>query len=117
MTRMRGFRSDELYTTAITEAELRRSLALLPPGRKLTARRMDVDRVLEVHLESKILPFDSAAAKAYATLTAARTAAGRPISFEDAQIAAVVLVNRAVLVTRDTRDFEGCGFELINPWN
>ena len=116
MTRMRGFRSDELYTTAITEAELRRGLALLPTGRKSTARRTDVDTVLEVHLESKILPFDSAAAKAYATLTAARTAAGRPISFEDAQIAAIVLVNRAVLLTRDTRDFEGCGVTVLDPF-
>lgn len=62
------------------------------------------------------MSFDSAAAKEYATLTANRMAAGRPISIEDAQIAAIVKAHRATLVTRNTKDFENCGFEVINPW-
>jgi predicted nucleic acid-binding protein len=116
MTCLRGFRSDELCTTAITEAEIRLGIEILPPGRKASALRLDVEVMLDTVLKKKILPFDSAAAKAYAKLRAARRAAARPISLFDAQIAAIVQVHRAVLVTRNTRDFEGCGFELINPW-
>lgn len=31
-------------------------------------------------------------------------------------IAAIALTHNAKLATRNTRDFEGCGVELINPW-
>ncbi len=72
--------------------------------------------MLEHKLGGRVLPFDSAAAKIYAVIIARRRAAGRPISAFDAQIAAIVRANRATLVTRDTRDFENCGFEVINPW-
>jgi len=41
---------------------------------------------------------------------------GRPIGDQDAQIAAIVLANRAALATRNIDDFEGCGVRLVNPW-
>lgn len=65
----------------------------------------------------RILPFDSEAAPAYAKLVAARRSAGRPISLFDAQIAAIVQSRAAVLVTRNTRDFERFGLDVVNPWN
>lgn len=116
MTRTRGFRSADLCTTAINEAELRQGLEILPAGRRASDLRLDMEAMLERLFGARIVPFDSAAAKAYATLTAARRAAGRPISIEDAQIAAIVRANGATLVTRDVRDFEDCGFDVINPW-
>lgn len=116
LTRIRGFRDDELSTTSITEAELRRGLAEMPAGRVSTGLRQDLETMLEHKLGGRVLPFDSAAAKIYAVIIARRRAAGRPISAFDAQIAAIVRANRATLVTRDTRDFENCGFEVINPW-
>ena len=65
----------------------------------------------------RILPFDSRAAIAYATVSAARRRAGRPISTADAQIAALARSHGATLATRNLRDFEGCGVEIINPWD
>jgi len=41
---------------------------------------------------------------------------GRPISQLDAMIAAITLSREAALATRNTRDFEGCGIRVINPW-
>jgi predicted nucleic acid-binding protein len=114
LTRLRGFR-DERYITAINEAEILSGLEPLPHGRKAMALRLEVELMLEVDFAGKVLPFDSAAAKAYAIIGAARRAAGRPISVFDAQIAAIVRARKATLVTRNARDFEGCGFEVINP--
>ena len=38
-------------------------------------------------------------------------------SVEDAIIAAIVLANQFILVTRNTKDFEGMeGLVLLNPW-
>ncbi len=31
-------------------------------------------------------------------------------------IAAIALSHNAPIATRNTRDFEGCGVRLINPW-
>jgi len=64
----------------------------------------------------RVLPFDSAAAFAYASVVEQRRTAGRPISQLDAQIAAIALSRRAVLATRNMSDFEGCGVALQNPW-
>jgi predicted nucleic acid-binding protein len=62
------------------------------------------------------MPFDSAAAVAYARIASDRRKAGKPISQADAQIAAIAQSRGANLATRNVIDFEGCGVALINPW-
>lgn len=64
----------------------------------------------------RVLGFDSEAAGHYAEIGAARRAAVRPISQFDATIAAITRSHGAVLATRNGKDFEGCGIELVNPW-
>lgn len=113
---LKRYPSGDLYTTAITAAEIRLGLALLTQGRKRSALRTRVDRVLVEDFEGRILPFDSVAAEMYAAIVTARRAMGKPISVSDAQIAAIAYSHSAVLITRDTRDFEHCGLHLINPW-
>ncbi len=49
-------------------------------------------------------------------LLAQRESRGRPISFGDAMIAAICLVNDAALATRNVRDFDGLGMKLVNPF-
>jgi len=43
------------------------------------------------------------------------TAAGRPISFPDCQIAAIPHAHGATMATRNVGDFEGCGVAVIEP--
>jgi predicted nucleic acid-binding protein len=43
-------------------------------------------------------------------------AIGRPMSIPDCQIAATAIVLKVPLATRNTKDFEYSGLELINPW-
>jgi hypothetical protein len=105
-----------VYLTAIAAAELRLGVALLPAGRRRDTLEMAVDAMLAEDFRRRILPFDEAAAQAYAAIAAARRAAGRPISQSDAQIAAIALACDAPLATRDIADYEGCGLTLIDPW-
>ncbi|OYV32209.1 MAG: VapC toxin family PIN domain ribonuclease [Rhodospirillales bacterium 20-64-7] len=105
-----------LFISAVTEAELRYGVLLLPEGR----RRADLIAALEAMLTEdfagRILPFDSAAALAFAAIAASRRQAGKPISQFDAQIAAIVRSRGAALATRNVADFAECGVEIINPW-
>ena len=73
-------------------------------------------RWLDLGFANRILPFDSAAARAYAEIAANRRQAGRPIAEADCQIAAISPLRSAVLVTRNVRDFQGTGVEVVDPW-
>jgi predicted nucleic acid-binding protein len=64
-----------------------------------------------------ILPFDHAAALAYADIVVQRERAGRPIATADAQIAAISREQHATLATRNGRDFDDLGLDLIDPWS
>jgi predicted nucleic acid-binding protein len=52
----------------------------------------------------------------FAVIAAGRRAQGRPIQEPDAQIAAIARVHDATLATRNIRDFEEFGLQLVNPW-
>jgi predicted nucleic acid-binding protein len=76
-----------------------------------------VERFLARGIGDRVLPFDRAAAAHYAAFMAARRRAGRPVAMADAQIAAIARARgAAVLATRNTADFEGCGVPLLDPW-
>lgn len=72
--------------------------------------------MLREDFAGRILPFDSAAAQAYAVIAASRRADGRPVSQAGCQIAAIARSLGAPVATRDIEDFEGCGVEVIGPW-
>ena len=105
-----------VYLTSISEAELRYGLAIMGNGKRRAALVDAVDRILREDLAGRILPFDSDAAQSYATIAAARRAAGRPIAQADCQIASIAHARGATVATRNTPDFEGCEIDLINPW-
>jgi len=106
----------DVYLSAVSEAELRLGVALLPAGSRRAALAGAIDTILAEDFRARILPFDSAATRAYAAIVAERRSAGRPISQFDAQIAAIARANGATVATRNVRDFETCGIDLIDPW-
>ena len=106
----------QVFLTAVTEAELRTGVAIMADGKRRDELAQAIDAMLREDFRGRILPFDSAAASVYATIAAGRRAAGRPISQFDSQIAAVGHVHAATIATRNAKDFEGCGIEVIDPW-
>ena len=108
--------TEELFLTAVSEAELLYGVAIMPPGRRRNALEAAMTRWLEVGFGERILPFDSAAARAYAEIASSRRRAGRPIGEADCQIAAISRSRGAILVTRNGRDLEGTGIVVVDPW-
>lgn len=108
---------DGLFISAITQAEIALGIALLPEGKRKNALALAAEAMLTQDFAGAILPFDEGAAVHYAALVAHRTRLGRPISTEDAQIAAIALSHGLTLVTRNLRDFQDIeGMTLIDPW-
>ena len=111
-----GQDSAELYLSAVSEAELRAGAAILRAGLRRDRLAAEVDAVLREDFAGRVLPFDSAAARAYAAIAASRRSMGRPILEADCQIAAIARASDAAVATRNATDFEHCGIALIDPW-
>ena len=109
--------SSSLFITTITAAELLYGLELLPDGRRRAALTDAVRSILREGFRGRVLPFDEAAATAYATVAATRRGIGRPLSALDAQIAAIARSRGAGVATRNVADFDECGIEVIDPWS
>lgn len=105
-----------LFVSAITEAELRYGLEIMPFGRQRSQLTQEVERVLTEEFDDWILPFDTEAARQYAVIRAARRSIGREIGIADCQIAAIARSRAAAIATRDTGGFQHCGIEVVNPW-
>ncbi len=108
--------TEDMFLTAVSEAELRYGVAIAPAGRRKDALEAAMTRWLDVGFGERILPFDSVAARAYAEIAADRRQTGRPIGEADCQIAAICRQRGAVLITRNVRDFQGTGIEVVDPW-
>jgi predicted nucleic acid-binding protein len=106
----------DLRICAISVAEIRRGIWRLPDGKRKERFWVVFERALTISLNSEVLPFDECAANAFGELAARRQGAGFNTPMMDLMIAAIALTHNAKLATRNTRDFEGCGIELINPW-
>ena len=63
-----------LFITAITEAEILTSIAILPDGERRRGLAAAAERAFGVLLGNRILPFDSAAAQAYAVIASPHAA-------------------------------------------
>jgi predicted nucleic acid-binding protein len=105
-----------LFITTVTVAEILYGIELLPHGKRRAALLAGAERMFGKVLAGRILPFDEDAALAFPEIAVRRRAQGRPIADLDAQIAAIAHSRSALLATRNTMDFEGCGVRLVNPW-
>ena len=107
---------DSLFVSAVTQAEMLVGAGLLHPGKRRQLLEAALQAMFAEDFAGRVLPFDSAAAAAYATIVAVRRGAGRPISHFDAQIAAIALSRRSSVATRNVADFEDCGLVVNDPW-
>lgn len=105
----------DVFTTAVTVAEVPYGLARLPDGRRRQRLHARWNEVVTT-LQDRILAFDVAAAREYAIVVSDREALGRPIDIPDAQIAAMCRVHGATLATRNVDDFEAVGLAIVDPF-
>jgi toxin FitB len=107
---------ETLYLSAITVAELRSGVALLPAGKRRTGLQQNLEgRVLPL-FAGRVLPFDLPCTQTYAEIIRKAQKTGLAIAAADGFIAAIAATNGLAVATRDTRPFEAAGVTVINPW-
>ena len=111
-----GHTLEDLFLSAVSEAELRYGAAVLPAGRRRDTLFLRIEAMLRDAFDDRVLPFDSDAARAYGNIAALRRSAGRPVAPADCQIAATAASRGMAVATRNVRDFEGMGIEILDPW-
>ncbi len=109
-------RGETLFTAAVCQAEIFAGLAVMPQGRRRLGLEGAALAMFEEDFAGRVLPFDAGAARAYADIFAARRSAGRPTATMDLMIAAIARARGAVVVTRDSGGFAGCGVGVVDPW-
>ena len=108
---------DTLWLTCVSVAELLFGIARLPDGARKQAFAQAALGMLEEDFANRALGFDLEAASIFANMAATSERAGRPMGLADGQIAAICLAHNASLATRNVRDFDQLGLQLVNPWD
>lgn len=107
---------ETLYLSAVTVAELRLGLAIMPEGKR---RQTFIDRLEREVLPlfgQRVLPFDVASSHAYAVLMAQARANGQAVGVADGYIAAIAHSRALSVASRDVAPFQAAGLHVINPW-
>ncbi len=107
---------DRSFISVVSIAEIRRGVALMDKGRKREALAEWLARDLPQRFEQRVLPVDEPVALAWGDLMGLAKRRGRGLSSMDGLIAATAVARQLTLATRNTKDFEGFGVELFDPW-
>lgn len=108
---------ETLYLCAITLAELRFGVAVLPAGKRRETLHDSLERRVLPLFTGRILSFDATASQAYADIMARARAAGLAIGTADGYIAATAAAHGMLVATRDTAPYETAGVSVVDPWN
>jgi predicted nucleic acid-binding protein len=106
--------NDELFISAITVGEIAYGIEKMEAGKKKVDLEGWFESALLEWFSGSIVPIDKDVMLIWAHLRAT----SRTLPILDSLIAASVLSAHALLVTRNTKDFEGIkNLKVINPWD
>jgi len=108
--------AETLYLSSVTLAELFFGIGALPNGKRKELLTQTLDGLMKL-FKSRILPFDTEAARHYAELAVTAKAKGLGFPTPDGYIAAIATSHGYLVASRDTAPYEAAAVKVINPWN
>jgi predicted nucleic acid-binding protein len=106
--------SQNIYVSVLTLGEIRFGILMTPDATRRERLRLWLENDLPRWFEGKLLPVTREVADRWGRLAAE---ARRPLARFDSLLAATALHHDLGLVTRNVRDFQFPGLEVINPWD
>jgi len=104
------------HVSVITLAEIQKGIELLAEGKRRAQLEQWLTQDLEAWFSGRVLPVDRKVAMRWASLVAHGSRNGRILPTVDSLIAATALAYGLTIVTRNTKDFDGIGAAIVNPW-
>ena len=105
--------SEALHISVLTLGEIRKGIENMPDGARREKLRLWLEHELADWFDTRILTVDIPVADRWGRLLAQ---IGRPVPSIDSLLAATALHHELRLVTRNQKDFDYPGLEVINPW-
>ena len=107
----------ELFLSALSVGELRKGFVLLPVSKCRSLLEQWFENDLLPRFQARILAVTDRIADRWGIIDAQAQSRGTPLNTADGLIAATALEHNLTLVTRNVRDFEQLGVNLLNPWD
>ena len=107
---------DDLWLSSIVVEELELGVQLLPQGRRRESLREWLSQIM-ADFDERISPVGKREAEWAARFRARVYRNGGDLELADALIAGTAMANDMTVVTRNAKDFDGLGIEIVNPWN
>ena len=104
---------ESLFVSVLTLGEIRKGIETLTDKKRKEKLRVWLDYEMPMWFEGRVLAIDLPIAERWGKLLAA---IGRPVPTVDSLLAATALHHELRLVTRNVKDFDYPGLEVINPW-
>lgn len=104
---------EAIYVSVLTLGEIRKGIEGLADHPRREKLRVWLEHELPEWFEGRVLAIDMVVADRWGRLMASE---GRPLPTIDSLLAATALHYELRLVTRNTKDFDFPGLEIINPW-
>lgn len=114
---LHGLDEDRTFISVVSIAEIRRGVALMDSGRRRDALDEWLAHDLPQRFGNRIIPVEGSVALAWGDLMALAKRNGRGLASMDGLIAATAIAHQLTLATRKTKDFEGFGIGIIDPWD
>ena len=112
-----GIDEESLFLSVLTLGELEHGVGRLPPSKKKERIRQWIDDELQSRFQGRIVSIDTAVARRWGELCAARAAEGKPLPVVDGLLAATALVHDLTIATRNTSDMAVTGVRIFDPWD
>jgi predicted nucleic acid-binding protein len=113
---LHGLDEDRTFISIVSIAEIRRGVALMDNGRKRDALDEWLTQDLPQRFDNRIIPVEGSVALSWGDLMALAKRSGRGLASMDGLIAATAIAHDLTLATRNTKDFEGFGIDIVDPW-
>ncbi len=105
-----------LYISSVSILELHYGIMRLPEGKKKRRLSSLLDIILK-ELAARTFAFDGFCAYLCARMRCDVGGADKTPQLTDAMIASVAQANNCVVATRNVKDFEALGVEVVNPFD
>lgn len=106
--------SDTMHLSVLSIGEIRKGIEKMQHSSKKEKLKIWLEHELPNWFNDRLMSIDVNVAERWGRLLGE---AGRSMPAIDSLLAATALHHDLALVTRNTKDFDFPGLELINPWN